>query len=156
MFGFWVFFFFISVNAKFGLMGTGNILNSRSLLGPEVCKGPVGGEGRSCSQTQKHCTGTLWGKGASPTCRSRELEMHLLHIMSFLFFLLSLSTSTKQEGKFMVQELEMRLNDLFSKIDNLNHFRVVLYTVKSPAYSPKAYNSSVSNDVRFPYDTSQF
>lgn len=33
------------MDAKFGLMGTGNILNSRSLLAPEVCKGPIGGKG---------------------------------------------------------------------------------------------------------------
>ena len=36
------FFFFISLDAKSGLMGTGDVLNSRSLLSLEVCKGPVG------------------------------------------------------------------------------------------------------------------
>lgn len=90
-----------------------------------------GREGRTHSTTQKPCTGTLWGKDAVSTCRSLEVEINLLHVMSFLLFLISRWTGTKQVGKFMVQELEMRPNNLIPKLSTWTASERLCATAKS-------------------------
>lgn len=47
-----IYFFLISADAKSDLMGTGIVLNGRSLLSLEVCKGPIGWGGIPQSNTE--------------------------------------------------------------------------------------------------------